>query len=401
MGLRSYPKVYFKLLLIGFVMIFGMGLSTSFLSILAVELDPSGVLAGLVVSAWFLSRVFIEFPSGIISDRVGRYRLLVLGLGLGSFGALLCGLSNSIYTLIIGRAVWGLGAALYFMNNVAMILDLFDLDMRGRALGTFQAIEFIGPVFSTPIGGFIVVRLEDFLVSPYNLIFYIAAALSFCAFVMSFVSRDVRQVGNAKSSESNAPLREVLPALRNWGLIVVCINAFSRLLIMQGINNTVLELFLKGDIGLSEDLIGIVITTRTVGHIVATVIAGYLSDRIGRKPVIAAGMIVEGAAMFIYTTVSQFEHFILTALLAGFGEGMVFICLIVLLSEVVSNRVRGGAIGLYRTFMDIGGSVGPILFMSIYGGYGSAYAFYLVVVLLIANALLAVTVRVKVPKESR
>lgn len=401
MGLKSYPKVYFKLLFIGFILMFGMGLSTSFLSILAKELDPTGILASLVVSAWFLSRVFIEIPSGMISDRIGRYRLLVLGLGLGSCGALICGLSSSIYTLIIGRAVWGLGAALYFMNNTAMILDLFDPSMRGRTMGTFQTIELIGPVLSTPIGGFIVVRLENFVIPPYNSIFYIAAGLSFCAFLLSFISKDVKQVGTSKRSESSVPLKDVLMALRNWGLIVLCVNTLSRMLIMQGINNTVLQLYLNQDILLSEDLIGIVITTRTIGHTIATVIAGYLSDRIGRKPIMIAGMLIESLGMFIYTTISQFESLLLTALLAGFGEGMVFVCLIVLLSEVISSRVRGGAIGLYRTFMDIGGSIGPVLFMSVFDSYGSVYTFYLAIILLITNALLVVTIRVKTPKENR
>jgi MFS family permease len=45
-------------------------------------LDPSGVFVGFVVSAWFLSRVFIELPAGIISDRIGRRKLLITGVGL-------------------------------------------------------------------------------------------------------------------------------------------------------------------------------------------------------------------------------------------------------------------------------------------------------------------------------
>jgi len=89
-SLRSYPRVYYELIFVGFVLIMGMGLSSSFLPILAEELDPSGVLVGLVVSSWFLSRIFIELPGGIISDRVGRRRLLVLGIGLSILGPALC-----------------------------------------------------------------------------------------------------------------------------------------------------------------------------------------------------------------------------------------------------------------------------------------------------------------------
>ena len=59
MGLRSYPRLYFEMIIVGFTVIMGMSLGTSFLPILALDLDPSGVLVGLVVSAWFLSRFFI------------------------------------------------------------------------------------------------------------------------------------------------------------------------------------------------------------------------------------------------------------------------------------------------------------------------------------------------------
>lgn len=63
-----------------------MSLSASFLPILADKLDPKGVLVGLVVSVWYLSRMFIELPAGIISDKFGRRRLLLTGLSLSVLG---------------------------------------------------------------------------------------------------------------------------------------------------------------------------------------------------------------------------------------------------------------------------------------------------------------------------
>lgn len=372
-----------------------MGLSSSFLSILANELDPSGVLAGLVVSAWFLSRIFIELPSGIISDRIGRYRLLVIGLGLGSIGAFICAISNSIYLLIIGRGVWGLGTALYFMNNTAMVLDLFDPSLRGSALGTFQAIEFVGPVLATPIGGIIVENMQGFIISPYNLIFYLAAGMSLCAFILAFFAKDVRKKGSVKMASSTFSLNKTFQAFRNWGVIVICINTFSRMLIMQGINQTVLELFLDKDILLSVDLISYVITVRIIGHTLATIISGHLSDKVGRKPLIITGMLIEATAMFIYTIISGFELFLCAALVAGFGEGMVFVCQLVMLSEIVPDEARGGAIGLYRTFMSLGGSIGPILFLYVFDNYVSAYSFYLAIMFLIVSALLQATIKVE------
>src|SRR4030043_430652 len=101
MGLKSYPRFFFELIFIGFSIMVGMSLSGSFLPLLAADLDPSGLLVGMVVSAWFISRIFIELPAGIISDRLGRRRLFLAGVGLSVFGAFLCAVANTIYLLII------------------------------------------------------------------------------------------------------------------------------------------------------------------------------------------------------------------------------------------------------------------------------------------------------------
>ncbi len=104
-------------------------------------------------------------------------------------------------------------------------------------------------------------------------------------------------------------------------------------------------------------------------------------------------MLIESGSLFAYASVSGFELFILSAFVAGFGEGMVFSSLIVLLSEVVSANTRGAAIGLYRTFMDFGGLIGPVLFLFIFNNLGLTSPFLVAMVILILNASLVATIR--------
>ena len=393
---RSFPRVYFELVFVGFVIIMGMGLSSSFLPIFAEELDPSGILVGLVVSSWFLSRIFIELPGGIISDRIGRRKLLLLGIGLSAVGPAICSQSRSIYTLILGRAIWGLGTSFYFMNNTALIIDLFPPKIRGRALGTFQGVEFIGSFVGAPIGAF----LAEFFLSRgmgYTSVFYFTLLLVLGSLVLALSSKNLRKVDVGMSHGKGPPIREIFSSLGNWGIAAICIMSLCRMLLMQGIFQTVFQLYLKNDLLYDEIFIGIVISFRTAGHIVAVILAGWLSDRIGRKPVLMAGYLIGALSLAAYPFARGLEAFFLVGFLAGFGEGFEFTTLIVLLSDIAPPRMRGGAIGLFRTFMSVGGVAGPIVFASIYDQMGAASAFYTAVAINVLNAVLLATIRAEKP----
>jgi len=391
-SLTTFPRVYYELVFVGFVIIMGMGLSSSFLPILAKDLDPSGLLVGLVVSAWFLSRIPIELPGGIISDRVGRRKLLILGIGLSVLGPALCSQARNIYVLILGRAIWGLGTSFYFMNNTALIIDLFSPSTRGRALGTFQGVEFIGSFVGAPVGAF----LADFFLANnmgYTPVFYFSLALIATSLLIALSSKSLRVTETKGGRATSVPIQQVLSSLGNWGIAAICIMSLSRMLLMQGIFQTVFQLYLKNELLYTEVYIGFVISLRTAGHISAVVLAGVLSDRFGRKPILMAGYIIGALSLATYPFIRSLEAFLFVGFFAGFGEGFEFTTLIVLLSDIAPPAMRGGAIGLYRTFMSVGGLVGPILFMSIYSGLGAGYAFFTAVGINVVNIILLATIK--------
>ena len=360
------------MVIIGFAFILGMGFSRSFLPILATQLDPSGVLVGSVTSAWFLARIFIELPSGILSRRLGRRNLLLSGLACGSVGALLCAVAPSIYVLILGRAIWGLGAGLFFTNSTTIILDLFESSVRGRAVGNFRGIEFTGSFIGTPLGAFLAVFLE------FRDIFYITFALTLGTCLLAFLSPGLRQI--EKLQPSNALRRSftetIVGLLRNNRVLVICFGTFSRMFVMQGVMSTVFQLYLHQYLGFSVEVIGVVMSARTAGLILATVFAGYLSDRFGREPVIISGFLIASLCLMLYTQITAFEGIIVTGILDGVGSGMVSTTLMVLLSDLVESHEIGSAVGLYRTFMDLGGIIGPIVVMKLFTDIGHVVPFY-------------------------
>jgi MFS family permease len=375
------------MLLIGFAIIFGMGLIGAFLPIFAKDLDPSGELVGVVVSAWFLARVFIEIPSGLLSDRMGRRRLFLLGIGLSVLGSGLCAIAPTIHFLILGRAVWGLGIALFFLNNTAILFDLFDPAIRGRAVSTFQGIEFIGSLIGGPVGGLVAGVLS------YNTVFYLTLGLTSGSFILALTSTTIRNLeSNAATPRRPLAWRNALTELTRWPILVICTICFTRMFIMNGVMSTIFPLYLHENLGFAVSLIGVTVGARTGGFTLATLASGYLTDRFGRKRIIILGLIVETPCMIAYTFLNAFPFILICGFIDALGAGLTWTTLTVFLADVVDPASRGLALGLYRTFMDVGGIIGPIIFVAVAAAFTVQIPFFLGAASLLAMAGLMSTV---------
>jgi len=395
-GLKSIfaadlPPVYYELMFVGFSIMGGMSLSSSFLPIMANNLDPSGVLVGMVVSAWFLSRIFMELPAGIISDRIGRHRLLVVGLALSLVGPFLCSQASHIYVLILGRGIWGMGTALYFMSNMALLMDILPPSTRGRALGMFQGVEFIGSFVGAPVGAFLAVYLS------FTQVFYFTILFTVLGLFVALRSKNIKSVEGSVSSKPRLTLKQISSSLRDWGIIAVCFATLLRTLVLQGIFQTVLQLFLNQQLGFTVGDIGWVVSMKILGQVLSLLVAGVLSDRFGRKPVLVVGFAISGLSVFMFTLSSSLPFLLLSGFVAGVGEGLDMTTILALLTDIAPPNARGGAVGLFRTFMDVGGFLGPMVFMLAYTGYSPLTPFYLGAAVNLFNAtfiLLARTRRV-------
>jgi MFS family permease len=380
--------------LIGTAIMTGMSLSASFLPIMASALDPSGVLVGLVVSAWFFSRIFLEFPAGILSDRIGHRRLLIFGIALSCLGPLLCSTATNIWVLIIGRGIWGLGTSLYFMNNMALLMRILPQNVRGRSLGLFQGIEFLGSFVGAPIGAFLAIYFS------FNQVFYFTLALTLFSLVVAWRSGSLRGFEDHKNSASMPSMQDILAIFKNLGIMIVCVSTLLRMLTMQGVFQTVLQIYLKNELAFGLEAIGLVVSMKILGQVPALIAAGILSDKIGRRPILLIGFGISAVSFLLLTQFQSFEALLLLNILAGVGEGLDMTTLMALLTDITPLNFRGGTIGIYRTFMDIGGFAGPIIFMVVYA-YNSIAPFYLGAALSIINLLFISLIKTKISiKES-
>ena len=95
-------------------------------------------------------------PSAKISDIYGRKKIYLIGLIIFCGAVFITGKSELILILILFKSIQGVGSAAIQSNGMAMIIQLFDIKDRGKALGIFMSIIGIGSITSPIIGGYII-----------------------------------------------------------------------------------------------------------------------------------------------------------------------------------------------------------------------------------------------------
>ena len=130
---------------------FGLFVVLPIISIYALSLkDSTSILVGVSVGVYALTQVLFQVPFGILSDKIGRKKTIVIGLIIFTFGSIVCAISDNIYTLIIGRFLQGSGAIAAVVT--AMISDLVREEQRPRAMAIMGGIIALSFALSMVLG---------------------------------------------------------------------------------------------------------------------------------------------------------------------------------------------------------------------------------------------------------
>ncbi len=112
-------------------------------------------VAQWVVLAYLITVAALLLPAGSLVDLVGRGRSYAAGLGLFTLGSLACGLAPGEGALIAARAVQAVGAALTMATGMALLVDAWPAEQRGRVMGLGGMVVSVGLMTGPPLGGLI------------------------------------------------------------------------------------------------------------------------------------------------------------------------------------------------------------------------------------------------------
>ena len=372
---------YILLCIVGLLVMLSSSLVTPLIANYAKQLGASSVTIGMVVSGYWISRIFLEIPSGFISQKFGLYRVMLTGLVLTGLGNLVMASWADANMLVIGRALMGLGAPLFFAVATTFVLNLFDAERRGRAMGIFQGIEFAGSVLGATFSGYIVSMFT------FQTGFLFSAGLVAVALALLVIPRSIREATHAPYASKPLSISSIREVLTNRNLLIVSSATFAEFIMSSGVIFTVFPLYAEETLMISLTNIGLIMGSRSLGFVIAMFTMGYLADRFGRKPVLIFGLSTTALLMGAVVYAPTFQLLATILFLLGITTGAIWIVSPVLAAESVDPSQRGAAIGTYRTFFDLGSILGPIIMTMVLESYGIDWCFYIAAALLVVNLL--------------
>jgi EmrB/QacA subfamily drug resistance transporter len=384
----------------------------------SIERDLHMSIASLewIVTAYALTFAALLVTGGKLADLYGRRKIFVAGLVVFTLASLACGLAPNAGLLIGARAVQGVGAALMNPATLSIITATFPPKERGQAIGIWAGVSALALAIGPLAGGLIVDNIS------WNWIFYVNVPVGLLAIVVSqFVIPESRDTSHEQSIDvpglltSGAGLFALTYGLiegnrHGWtspeiiGLFVaaaVLLAAFVVLELRQRLPMLDLSLFKIGSftganlvamlvslgmfgvfffislyvqniLGYSPTKAGAIFLPMTILIILVAPVAGKLSDRVGSRWLMGAGMTLVGISLLLYQDVglhTTFWGLLPQLLLGGVGMALTMSPMTAAAMGAVPVDKAGVGSGVLNSFRQVGGSLGIALMGAILVSY--------------------------------
>ncbi len=340
--------------------------------------------SGFVVSAYSISLGLANAPMGVLADRIGSRVVLAVGLVLVGVAAVGLALAAQYWQVLLLLIAMGLVSATYHAPAASILSRSFPDQTRGAAMGIHTAggslAVFAAPLVAAAFAGSM--AANDAWRAAY---LWTAAVPIVCGVAVWIVAPPGTRAARTGRGWL-AATREVIDVFRTVGNAVTLSVAFQ---VVYAAVLAFLAIYLVDARGLDPALAAALFAVPQAAAVIGPFVGGWLSDRIGRRTVIAIGLGVFGPAMWSFTATPTALGF-LPLIVVGLVAGMRTTVTEVLVAESAPVARRATVLGTYYLLAaHIGGLAAPALGW-LAGVIGIAAAFSWVGALLTALSALTV-----------
>jgi MFS family permease len=339
---------------------------------------------GFIAAASTLVGVFVSFPAGILSDVIGRRRMILASAIVFATAPFLYLLVDSPGLLVAVRIYHGLATAILGPVAMAAVASTFD-ERRGERMAWYSSATMVGRFVAPFIGGALIFG-ED-----YRWVFLVTGVFGVLALLAAVRWSFTKGMGGAPAIQQKRTWgdfgKDLTTLLTNRGILATSLMEAAQYFAF-GCLEVYLPIYLKEQAGFSTIEIGSLFTVQIIVAALTKPIMGRLSDKYGRVLMLALGLMAGGAtlALMIHLT----NYFLLAILVGLFGLGLATVTAssAALVADISRVSSHGSALGMLSSVMDIGHSTGPMVGGLLVGAYDYKFAFGIIGAGLIAVSLL-------------
>jgi MFS family permease len=334
------------------------------------------------------AKAVANLGAGALADRIGRKRLLVLGWLLALPVAPLIALAPSWWLIVAANVLLGVNQGLAWSMTVVMKIDLAGPARRGLALGLNESAGYLGVAATAFATGALAA-----IIAPRTAVWTGALAISLAGTLIAlvFVRDTASHVAHEQAGHGERKALPLSAAFAEASVRQPVLRACSQAGLVNNLNDALawglVPLYLAAH-GANATRIAVVAAVYPALWGISQLATGWLSDLVGRKPLIVLGMLVQaGALALLVAGDGTFAASLAAAALLGIGTALVYPTLIAAVSDVVQPRDRATVVGVYRFWRDTGFVLGALLAGFAADALGSRAAIALVAVLTAVSGL--------------
>jgi MFS transporter, DHA1 family, multidrug resistance protein len=342
----------------------------------------NSVMANLTISLFTAILALSNFVVGPMADRWGRRAILLPGLIVFSLGSLLCLFAASYSIFLAGRVLQAIGISTALLIAPTVIGDIYPPQERAAAMGVFQTMVYLGPVFGPVVGGLIATYLH------WQWAFALLAAAGIAAWLYNR-SRLVETLPRGVVATRITPrtFRRVMANRSAFSIMVLGFSQFFGYYVFLVFLPTLLSALFTQSASSSEGFFFVPLTAGILGGIS---LGGRWQKHWGRARIVSASSFGIGLSVLLFWLALSAQLVTIPLLLAFLlAYGLLLGCSLPVQSTILVNlfqHEKATAVGTYNFFRFTGAAIGPIAGGVISLAYGVNAVFLTLGILLLLAA---------------